>query len=376
MQAIAKQWGFGVALFTQMRIISVLIKAVPDALMISPHNVLRCAMQILTCALLAATAPVMADELNVYSARQEALIKPLLDEFSQETGIKVNLVTGKGDALLTRLQAEGRNSPADVLITSDAGRLVRAEQAGVLLAQTSPELEAAVPAHLRSPTGYWYGLSVRARALVYNRENVNPGTLSTYEALALPQWRGKICVRSSSNIYNQSLVAGMIATQGDAKTAAWLDGFVANFARPPQGGDRDQIKAVAAGQCDVAVVNSYYLGGMLSSQDEAQRAAAAKVGIFWPNQDNRGTHVNISGAGVTAASDQPELAVQLITFLTRDSSQQWYAETNNEFPIRDDVPVSELLATWGTFKADEVDVSELGSLNAQAVMAMDRARWK
>jgi iron(III) transport system substrate-binding protein len=300
----------------------------------------------------------------------------LLDEFTAETDIKVNLVTGKGDALLTRLQAEGRNSPADILITSDAGRLVRAEQAGVLLAQTSPELEAAVPANLRSPKGYWYGLSVRARALVYNRDSVNPDTLSTYEALAQPQWRGRICVRSSSNIYNQSLVAGMLATQGDAKTAAWLDGFVANFARPPQGGDRDQIKAVAAGQCDVAVVNSYYLGGMVASQDEAERAAAAKVSIFWPNQDDRGTHVNVSGAGVTAASDQPELAVQLIAFLTRDSSQQWYAETNNEYPVRDDVPVSELLATWGTFKTDSVDVSELGKLNAQAVMAMDRARWK
>jgi len=345
--------------------------------MILPYSALRTAMRTLTCALLmAATAPAMAAELNVYSARQEALIKPLLDEFTAETGIKVNLVTGKGDALLTRLQAEGRNSPADILITSDAGRLVRAEQAGVLLAQTSPELEAAVPAHLRSPQGYWYGLSVRARALVYNRDSVNPDTLSTYEALAQPQWRGRVCVRSSSNIYNQSLVAGMLATQGDAKTAAWLDGFVANFARPPQGGDRDQIKAVAAGQCDVAVVNSYYLGGMVTSQDEAERTAAAKVGIFWPNQDDRGTHVNVSGAGVTAASDQPELAVQLITFLTRDSSQQWYAETNNEYPVRDDVPVSELLATWGTFKADPVDVSELGKLNAQAVMAMDRARWK
>lgn len=345
--------------------------------MMLPYSALRHAMRTLTCALLVSVAaPAIAAELNVYSARQEALIKPLLDEFTAETGIKVNLVTGKGDALLTRLQAEGRNSPADILITSDAGRLVRAEQAGVLLAQTSPELEAAVPAHLRSPQGYWYGLSVRARALVYNRDSVNADTLSTYEALAQPQWRGRICVRSSSNIYNQSLVAGMLATQGDAKTAAWLDGFVANFARPPQGGDRDQIKAVAAGQCDVAVVNSYYLGGMVASQDEAERAAAAKVSIFWPNQDDRGTHVNVSGAGVTAASDQPELAVQLISFLTRDSSQQWYAETNNEYPVRDEVPVSELLATWGTFKADPVDVSELGKLNAQAVMAMDRARWK
>lgn len=342
-----------------------------------PYTTLRSAIVALTYTLLiSVTAPAIAQELNVYSARQEALIKPLLDEFSAETGVTVNLVTGKGDALLTRLQAEGRNSPADILITSDAGRLVRAEDAGVLLAGTSPELDAAVPAHLRSPQGYWYGLSVRARALVYNLADVNPDTLSTYEALAQPQWRGRICVRSSSNIYNQSLVASMLAAQGAAKTAVWLDGLVANFARPPQGGDRDQIKAVAAGLCDVAIVNSYYLGGMMTSNNEAERTAASKVGIFWPNQNDRGTHVNISGAGVTAASDQPELAVQLITFLTRDTSQQWYAETNNEFPVRDNVPVSELLATWGTFNADPIDVSELGKLNAQAVMAMDRARWK
>ena len=174
------------------------------------YTALQSAIRTLTCALLlAVTAPAIAQELNVYSARQEALIKPLLDEFSAQTGITINLVTGKGDALLTRLQAEGRNSPADILITSDAGRLVRAEQAGVLLAQTSPELEAAVPAHLRSPQNFWYGLSVRARALVYNLANVNPDTLSTYEALAQPQWRGRICIRSSSNIYNQSLVASM-----------------------------------------------------------------------------------------------------------------------------------------------------------------------
>jgi iron(III) transport system substrate-binding protein len=345
--------------------------------MMIPNAALRRTLQTTLCVLIAAmTAPAIAQELNVYSARQEALIKPLLDEFSQETGTVINLVTGSGDALLTRLQAEGRNSPADILITSDAGRLVRAEQAGVLQVQTSPELEAAVPTHLRSPEGYWFGLSVRARALVYNLERTDPGSLSTYEALALPQWRGRICVRSSSNIYNQSLVAGMLATQGAAETAAWLEGFVSNFARPPQGGDRDQIKAVAAGQCDVALVNSYYLGGMVKSQDEAERVAASKVGIFWPNQDDRGTHVNISGAGVTAASDQPELAIALLTFLTRDSSQQWYAETNNEYPVRDDVTVSELLASWGTFKSDPVDVAELGKLNAQAVMAMDRARWK
>tara|TARA_R110002110_G_scaffold415561_1_gene650710 strand:+ start:4572 stop:5639 length:1068 start_codon:yes stop_codon:yes gene_type:complete len=324
----------------------------------------------------AGSANLVAQELNVYSARQEALIKPLLDRFEKESGIRVNLVTGKGDALLTRLRSEGRNSPADVLITTDAGRLYRAEQAGVLQAINDEQLNAAIPAHLRDVDGFWYGLSVRARGIVYASDRVNPSQLSTYEALAEPQWRGRVCVRSSSNIYNQSLVAGMLATQDEAATQQWLQGLVDNFARPPQGGDRDQIKAVAAGQCDVALVNSYYLGGMLESSDSSERKAAEAVGIFWPNQQDRGTHINVSGAGVTKASGNVEAAVRLIKFLTRDDSQRWYGETNFEYPVRDDIAVSELLASWGEFKADDVGMSELGRLNVAAVMAMDRAGWK
>ena len=332
------------------------------------------AVTALIASLLAPT--LMAAEVNVYSARKEALIKPLLDKFSAETGVKVNLVTAKGDALLTRLKSEGANSPADVLITTDAGRLYRAQEAGVLQAVESEALSTAIPANLRSPENYWYGLSVRARAIVYARDRVEPSQLSSYEALAEPQWRGRICIRSSGNIYNQSLVAGMLATEGADKTAAWLAGFVPNFARPPQGGDRDQISAVAAGQCDVAVVNSYYFGAMIESGDPKQEAAAASVAIFWPNQDDRGTHINVSGAGVTAASKNRTQAIALIEFLAREDSQQWYAETNNEFPAREGVPSSALLRSWGDFKADQVDASELGRLNAQAVMAMDRARWK
>jgi iron(III) transport system substrate-binding protein len=323
------------------------------------------------------TAPLLsAEEVNVYSARNEALIKPLLDQFSAETGVTVNLVTAKGDALLTRLKSEGNNSPADVLITTDAGRLYRAQEAGVLQAVDSSALKAVIPAHLRSPEDYWYGLSVRARAIVYAKDRVQPAQLSTYEALTLPEWKGRICIRSSSNIYNQSLVAGMLATEGADDTAAWLAGFVPNFARPPQGGDRDQVAAVAAGQCDVAVINSYYLGAMVNSDDAKQRDAAAKVGIFWPNQADRGTHINVSGAGVTRASKNPGQAISLIEFLAREQSQQWYAETNNEYPAREGVKPSPLLASWGAFKADQVDASELGRLNAQAVMAMDRAHWK
>ncbi len=315
-------------------------------------------------------------EVNIYSARQEALIKPLLDEFTAETGIAVNLVTGKGDALLTRLQSEGRNSPADVLLTTDAGRLYRAQEAQVLQPISSDYLEKTVPQNLRSVDNYWFGLSIRARFFVYAKDRVESSQLSTYQDLAGEAWKGRICVRSSSNIYNQSLVAGMIATGGEEKTSAWLSGFVANFARPPQGGDRDQIKAVAAGQCDVAVVNSYYLGAMLNSTDAAEREAASKVAVFWPDQAGRGTHINISGAGLTAAAKHPAEAQKLIEFLARDQSQKWYAETNMEYPVSPDVEASALLKSWGEFKADSLDVSELGKLNARAVMAMDRAHWK
>lgn len=317
-----------------------------------------------------------SSELNIYSARKEALIKPLLDRFSEATGTQINLVTGKGDALLTRLQSEGINSPADLLLTVDAGRLYRAQQAGILQPMMSKRLNAAIPQHLQSIDDQWFGLSVRARVIVYAKDRVGVEQLSTYEALAEPRWRGKICVRSSSNIYNQSLVASMLATEGMQYTEAWLEGLVANFARTPAGGDRDQIKAVAAGLCDVAIVNSYYLGGMLRSSDPAQLDAASSVGLFWPNQDGRGTHINISGAGVTRSSQNPELAAQLIAFLASDESQRWYAGMNNEFPVRADIEVSETLRTWGGFEADQLNVTELGRNNANAIMAMDRAGWK
>ena len=317
-----------------------------------------------------------SSELNIYSARKEALIKPLLDRFSEATGTQINLVTGKGDALLTRLQSEGINSPADLLLTVDAGRLYRAQQAGVLQPMISELLHAAIPQHLRSTDDQWFGLSVRARVIVYAKDRVGVKQLSNYEALAEPRWRGKVCVRSSSNIYNQSLVASMLATEGMQHTETWLEGLVANLARTPGGGDRDQIKAVAAGLCDVAIVNSYYLGGMLRSSDPAQLKAASSVGLFWPNQDGRGTHINISGAGVTRSSQNPELAAQLIAFLASDESQRWYAEMNNEFPVRADIEVSETLRTWGGFDADQLNVTELGRNNANAIMAMDRAGWK
>ena len=317
-----------------------------------------------------------ADEVNVYSARKEALIKPLLDRFSAETGIQVNLVTGKADALLKRLQSEGRNSPADLLITTDAGRLQRAKAANVLQPLQSESLNQAVPAQYRDPDGHWYGLSIRARTVVYAKDRVEPGQLSTYEALAEPQWKGRICVRSSNNIYNQSLVASMIVSHGAENTQSWAEKLVGNFARPPQGGDRDQVKAVATGQCDVALINTYYLGTMVNGKDQKQRAAADKVEVFWLNQDDRGTHVNVSGAGVTRAAPNPQNAQKLLQFLATDASQQWYAEVNNEYPVKPGVAWSETLEAWGKFKRDGINLSLLGVNNPQAVRIMDRAGWK
>ncbi|HOW76668.1 MAG TPA: Fe(3+) ABC transporter substrate-binding protein [Candidatus Competibacteraceae bacterium] len=323
------------------------------------------------------TPPALASgEVNVYSARKEDLIKPLLDDFSKQTGIKVNLVTGKEEALLQRLQSEGVNSPADVLLTSDAGRLAAAQQAGVLQAVQSASLNQNIPAIYRDPDGYWYGLSVRARPIIYARDRVKPKQLSTYEALADPQWKGKLCLRSSDSVYNQSLVAGMIAHHGEAKTEAWARGLVANLARPPKGGDRDQIKAVAAGECDVTLANTYYLGGMISSSDDAEKQAAAQVAVFWPDVQTTGVHVNVSGAGVTAHARQRDNAIKLLEFLASDQAQRWYAEVNSEYPVNPAIPPSATLKSWGEFKADTLNVAKLGELNAAAVKLMDRAGWK
>jgi iron(III) transport system substrate-binding protein len=316
------------------------------------------------------------DEVNLYSARKEELIKPLLDRFTEQTGIKVNLVTGKADALLKRLESEGANSPADLLITTDAGRLYRAKKAGVTQAVESETLAAAVPESYRDPEGHWFGLSLRARPIIYVKDKVDPASLSTYDALAEPEWKGRICIRSSNNIYNQSLVASMIAADGPEQTEQWAEGLVGNLARPPKGGDRDQIKAAAAGQCDIAIANTYYLAGMLKSKDKAQRAAAERMAVFWPNQDGRGVHVNVSGAAVTKSAKNREAAVKLLELLASDEAQQWYAETNGEYPVRPGIPVSEILADWGEFKADSLSLEKLGALNGEAVRLMDRAGWK
>ena len=317
-----------------------------------------------------------ADEVNLYSSRKEELIKPLLDKFTVKTGIKVNMVTGKDDALLSRLKSEGRNSPADLLLTSDAGRLHRALEAGILAPATTPVLSKLVPENYRDPAGNWYALSVRARPIVYVASRVNADELSTYEALADRKWKGRICIRSSDNIYNQSLVASMIAQRGIEATEQWAKPFVANFARRPVGGDRDQVLAAAAGQCDVAVVNTYYLAMMMNDKKGSQRKAAGEVKVFWPNQSDRGVHVNVSGVALTRAAKHREAAIRLMEYLVSDEAQAWYAEANHEYPIRKDVPVSKTLAAWGEFKADSLGLDKLGKHNADAVKLMDRAGWK
>lgn len=323
--------------------------------------------------------PVMAsDEVNVYSARKEKLIKPLLDKFTEESGIKVNLVTGKADALLKKLELEGENTPADLLVTTDAGRLHRAKDAGVLQAVESETLTANIPANLRDPENVWYGMTYRARPIFYVKGKVNPEELSSYEALTDEKWKGRICIRSSNNIYNQSLVASMLATQGEEATQAWINDFVKNFARPPKGGDRDQIKAAAAGQCDLAIANSYYFAAMINGKDAEQKAAAEKVAIFWPNQGDadRGTHINISGAAITKAAKNKDNAIKLMEYMTQNDAQTWYAEVNGEYPVKEGVEASDLLKSWGEFKADELNLAELGQNNAAALKMMDKAGWK
>ncbi len=317
-----------------------------------------------------------ADEVNIYSARQENLIKPILDIYSQETGTTINLVTGGADELIQRLSLEGDNSPADLLLTVDVGRLHRAKDAGVLQPVSSSLLESEIPAQYRDSEGYWYAMSLRSRVIVYDKERVDPSQISSYADLADPMWRNSVCVRSSSNIYNQSLVASMVGHNGVAQTEEWVKGLVANFARSPQGGDRDQISAIEAGQCKLALVNTYYLGGLLTSTNADERETGEAVAVLWPDQEGNGAHINISGAAVTKASKNKEAAVALMEYLVSDEAQAWYAETNNEYPVRTDVPVSDVLESWGEFKADDIALDQLGIHNAEAVRLMDRAGWK
>ena len=326
---------------------------------------------LLTCNIAQASS-----EVNVYSARKEALIKPLLDKFEQSTGITVNLITGKADALLQRIRIEGKASPADIFITVDAGRLQRAKEAGILQAIDSEILNANIPQNLRDSDNLWFGLSQRARTIFYSKANVNPSQLTSYEDLADKKWRGRICLRSSNNIYNQSLVASMIDNIGAEKTLTWATALVNNIAKPPAGGDTAQLKAVAAGVCDITISNTYYFGRLMNSDKADDKKVVEKVGLFWPNQNDRGVHMNVSGAGVTKYARHKDNAIKLIEFMTSAESQAWYAAVNSEFPVLETAPVSKALTSWGSFKADSIALNKLGENNRQAVELMDKAGWK
>jgi len=325
---------------------------------------------------LATPAASIADEINIYSARNESLIKPILDKFSEQSGIKVNLVTGKADALISRMQGEGQFSPVDVLVTVDAGRLARAKNLG--LTQVIPDDVSldGVNTTLVDPSRHWTGLTKRARPIMYAKDRVDTAKLSTMESLTDAEWKGRICIRSSSNIYNQSMTAALIEQVGADNAEQWAKGLVANFARPPAGGDRDQIRAVAAGQCDIAIANTYYLAGMRESQDKDTRDVANSVGVFWPNQDGRGVHINISGIAIAKHAKNLEQAKALIKFMLSEEAQQWYAQTNGEYPVIESVEWSDTLKAMGTFKHESISLQVVGEKNAEALKLMDRAGWK
>lgn len=315
-------------------------------------------------------------DVNVYSSRKEALIKPLLDQFTEQTGIKVNLVTGGDDELISRLQLEGDKSPADLLVTADAGRLHRAKEADLFAPLQSAAVNELVPSNLRDVDDMWVGLTQRARPIFYAKGRVNPEDIETYSDLTSQEWAGRICIRSSSNIYNQSLIASMIETEGEESALTFAEGLVANLARPPAGGDTDQLKAAAAGVCDIAVANTYYFGRLMISDKASDQTVAERLGVIWPNQQGRGTHVNISGIGLTKASKNSEQAVQLIEFMLTPEAQTWYSEVNSEYPVVDGIEPSDALKSLGEFKADSINLTALGENNQRAVELMDQAGWR
>lgn len=307
---------------------------------------------------------------TIYSSRNEQLIKPLLDRYTEQTGVKVELVTDKDGPLMARLQAEGQNTPADMLLTVDAGNLWQAAEQGLLQPVASSVLEANVPAKYRDPEGRWTGLSLRARTIFYDPSKVSADQLSTYADLADPKWKGKLCLRTSKKVYNQSLVASMMEHLGAEKTEAVIRGWVANLATDVFSDDTNLLEAIAAGQCEVGIANSYYYGRLLDEKPDFP------VKIFWSNQGTTGTHVNISGAGVVTGSDNADGALKLMEWLSSDDAQGLYASADKEFPVKVGVDESEMLRSWGQFKPDDINVQKFGALQTQAIQMMDKAGYK
>lgn len=322
-------------------------------------------------AAMAASSANAAEEVNLYSYRQPFLIQPMVDGFVQKTGIKVNVVYAK-QGVLERLKAEGANSPADAVLTVDIGRLNDLVEADVLQPVHSEVLERNIPAQYRHPDGLWFGLTTRARVFFVSKDRVAPGEITSYEDLAAPAMKNRVCIRSGKHVYNISLFASMIAHKGVDSAREWLSGVKKNLARKPQGNDRAQAKAIKEGVCDVAVANTYYFGKMATNEkNPEQKEWAEAIRIVFPNQEGRGTHVNISGAALTKSSKNRENAIRLIEYLSSAEAQKLYAEINLEYPVTSGVPLHPLVASWGTFKADAIGLSEVATHRATAAKIVD-----
>jgi iron(III) transport system substrate-binding protein len=315
--------------------------------------------------------------LNLYSSRHYQTDEALYGDFTKLTGIKINRIEGNEDALIERIRNEGANSPADVLVTVDAGRLWRAEQLGLFQPVKSAVLESRIPAIYREPNGSWFGFSLRARVIAYDKTKVKPNEIASYENLADSKWKGQICVRSASHMYNLSLMGAMIDHLGEAKAESWARAVKANLAREPKGGDTDQIKGVAAGECSLALVNHYYYARLARSTKPDEKAIAERVGIVFPNQSSWGTHVNISGAGVLKNAPNRDAAVKFLEYLASDAAQRYFADGNNEWPVVASVKVSNpALASFGEFKQDKLNVAVLGRNQPSSQKLYDRVAWK
>jgi len=325
-------------------------------------------LRLSTLALLAASVPAFAQEINVYSHRQPELIQPLVDAFTKDTGITVNVAfVDKGMA--ERLQAEGDRSPADLVLTVDIARLMQIVDAGVTQAVQSDVLEANIPAELRDPEDHWFGLTSRARVVYASKDRVKPGEVTTYEDLASDKWKGRLCTRSGLADYNIALLGAMIVHHDEAYATKWAEGLKANLARKPDGGDRDQAKAIAAGECDIALGNTYYIGQMLANPEE--KDAAEQVSIVFPTFEDGGTHLNISGVAMTKSAPNKENALKFMEWLTSDEAQKIYAETNYEFPVKPGVERSALVKSWGEFTADTTPLADIAKARAAALKIME-----
>lgn len=316
------------------------------------------------------------NELTVYTHRHYESDQELFKRFEEKSGIKLNIVNASADELIQKMRLEGEQSPADVLITVDAGRLYRAKSQDLLQTFSSKLVDSIVPKHLKDEDGKWVGLTKRARVIAYSKDRVDSTELSTYENLISKNWDDKILVRSSSNIYNQSLLASIIANQGSEFAENWAKGISANMARSPKGNDRDQVKALANNEGDLAVVNTYYIGKMLNSEDKNEVEAGKSVNIFFPNQETTGTHINVSGIGIAKYSPNKENAIQFIEYLLQEEAQNIFAGSNFEYPVNSNVEPAEILKSWGDFKEDKLSLNELGKNNKEAVIIFDKAGWK